>query len=150
MANLPAESNQSSKPTAYERTIRKLVKRGWTSGQIANKLAPHDPRKRKMIRSKVRAIIAKDPDLQALNGLAGVGVIHENVEAISEALVRRALRGRVDAIKLALEYSGHHNPRVKHDHTGDIKITVDIPRPALPKPVEGSAEEVTDAEVVED
>lgn len=64
---------------------------------------------------------------------------------ITDALIRRAAKGRPDAIKLAYEASGFHNPRVKHDHSGEINIKLDMPRP---KQVESG--EVVDAEVVED
>lgn len=62
------------------------------------------------------------------------------------ALNRRAHKGNVPAIKLHLEASGLHNPRVKHEHSGEIKVTMDIPRPTM----EQDAIDIPEADVVED
>jgi hypothetical protein len=64
--------------------------------------------------------------------------------SIAGALVRRASKGNVPAAKLAMEASGFHNPRVKHEHTGDIKVTIDnAPRPPVVE------DDVVDGTVVE-
>lgn len=65
----------------------------------------------------------------------------------SAALARRAGRGNVPAIKLVYEATGLHNPRVQHEHSGDITIHMDIPRPTFTQDVDSTA--VEDAEVVE-
>jgi hypothetical protein len=62
----------------------------------------------------------------------------------THALAGRAARGRPDAIKVLFEASGFHNPRVRHEHSGEIKIKLDMPRPAF-----GSDDEVVDADVVD-
>jgi hypothetical protein len=50
--------------------------------------------------------------------------------AAIKALNRKAAAGRVDGIKLVFESSGFYNPRVQHEHGGDIKITIrNAPRP---------------------
>ena len=61
----------------------------------------------------------------------------------TRALGQRAARGRPDAAKLLFEATGFHNPRVKHDHSGEIKIKLEIPRPAFES-------DVVDADVVDD
>lgn len=77
--------------------------------------------------------------------------------AMGEALAKRAKRGRVDAIRLALEVTGVHNPRVRHEHSGDISISLKMPRPAeVSNQTAGEAAQaleegnVVDAEVVEE
>jgi hypothetical protein len=62
---------------------------------------------------------------------------------VATAVGARAKRGRIDAAKLLMESTGFHNPRVKHEHSGDIKLTLNIPRPSF----DG---EVADADVVDD
>lgn len=80
------------------------------------------------------------------------GGITEAIPEITEALVRRATRGRPDAIKLALEIAGIHNPRVSHEHSGDITVTLaSVPRPEpVVNPNAQLEEPVVDAEVVEE
>jgi hypothetical protein len=56
--------------------------------------------------------------------------------------------GKPDAVKLVFEATGFYSPRVQHEHSGDINIKLQIPRPA--GEIEASAEDVTDADVVED
>lgn len=60
------------------------------------------------------------------------------------ALGSRARKGRPDAIKLLFEATGFHNPRVKHEHSGDIKISLSMPRPKF-----DADATVADAEVVD-
>lgn len=49
--------------------------------------------------------------------------------AAMNAAGKRAARGRMDAVKFLGEASGIHNPRVKHEHSGEVKIKLDMPRP---------------------
>ena len=88
---------------------------------------------------------------------AFAGGLMGELPAMGAALSRRAKRGRVDAIKLALEVTGVHNPRVKHEHSGDISISLNMPRPpvvennivgAPAQAVEDGT--IVDAEVVEE
>lgn len=47
-----------------------------------------------------------------------------------KAVNRKAAAGRVDAIKLVFESSGFHNPRIQHEHGGQVEITIrNAPRP---------------------
>lgn len=45
-----------------------------------------------------------------------------------KGLAKRASR-KTDAAKLTFEMTGLHNTKVKHEHSGDIKISLDVPRP---------------------
>lgn len=128
--------------------IRLLLKRGWDSGQIAQKLAPDNPRKQKSIRHQVRTLISADEEAQTYLSASAHGALIEALPSITDALIRRAQRGRPDAIKLAYEASGFHNPKVDHRHTGDVKLTVHMPRAPVaeldspPPAIEGTAVDV--------
>lgn len=66
-----------------------------------------------------------------------------------KAMIRRADKGNVMAAKLILEMAGVHNPRVKHEHKGDIKIKLEgLPRPVFERSGIDS-EPVVDAQVVD-
>jgi hypothetical protein len=75
-----------------------------------------------------------------------------NLPQATQALARRAGRGRPDAIKLAYEVTGFHNPKVQHEHSGDISISINsMSRPPKTETTTGQLEEpIVDAEVVED
>jgi hypothetical protein len=63
------------------------------------------------------------------------------------ALISRASKGNVPAIKLLMEAAGFYNPRVQHDHTGDIKIELKgLNRPGLTS----DEQPVVEATVVEE
>lgn len=68
------------------------------------------------------------------------------------ALNRKAAAGRVDAIKVLFEASGFYNPRIQHDHSGEIEITIrNAPRPERVKEEylgNHVIEAIIDAEVV--
>jgi hypothetical protein len=109
---------------------------------IARRLHPHDQRQRRLTYKRLRylalrdarvaAYIADDARLELLVGL----------KPAVRGLAGRAARGRPDAARVILEASGFHNPRVKHEHSGEIKIKLDIPRPTI----DG---DVVDADVVD-
>jgi hypothetical protein len=77
---------------------------------------------------------------QALRGelLLGLG------QAV-QGLIRQAARGYPPAVKLVFEASGFHNPKMTHDHTGEVVIRLDMPRP-----VATVDEPIPDADVVEE
>jgi len=91
----------------------------------------------------MRDIIITDPRIKASVVADAQLEIMLAMPMAARALGRKAGRGYENAIKLLFEASGFHNPRVRHEHSGDIKITLDIPRPNF------EAETVPDAEVVE-
>lgn len=65
------------------------------------------------------------------------------LKPVVRAMVRRGARGRMDAARIILEASGFHNPRVKHEHSGEVTIKLDMPRPKFEQ------DEIVDADVVE-
>jgi len=149
MASLPAVPEKSSpKRDKY----RKLMSKGYSARQIAKKLEPDNPRKQKVIRGEVHRIAATDEAVQKRVGEISKGSAIMALPMATEALIRRASRGRVDAIKLIYEATGFHNPRVQHEHSGDIKITMDLPRPGAQESLNpGKADvDISEADVVED
>ena len=119
--------------------------KGYDRYEIADKLAGNDERKRKVVLGQITRMIATDPEMQEFMGLQSKGEIIASLPAMSEALVRRATKGNVPAIKLAYEASGFHNPRHEVQHSGEIQINI---RMAERPPVVEDA--ITDATVVEE
>lgn len=141
---LPA-TQESTPPLA--RVIEQLARKGYGAAEVAKKLAPNNPRKQKNIRRQFRRIIGERPSIAYEQSLITKGVFLEEMEQAAEAVARRAKRGRVDAAKLMLEVTGLHNPRVKHEHSGDININLKgLTRP----PAVETEDSVVDADVVED
>jgi hypothetical protein len=118
----------------------------WTSNrtEIVERLSGGDPEKAKRWRQRLRTW-ANEPDFQQLIAQYVHGMQILDMGPIIRALTRRAEKGNIPAIKLAMESSGYYNPRVQHEHSGDISITIrNAPRPA---PTEDTA--IVDAEIVE-
>jgi len=81
-------------------------------------------------------------------GTAAHGMLKEGLLPAVAGLNRRAARGRVDAVKLLFESSKFHSPKMQHEHSGEVHIKLDLPRPT-PVLNEGEGEEIVDAEVVD-
>lgn len=88
-----------------------------------------------------------DPIFQSLIGEYSKGELILSMPSASGALGRRASKGNVPAIKLAMEATGFHNPRLEHHHSG--KIEIELKGVHRPPPVVDESEAITDAEVVE-
>jgi hypothetical protein len=157
MGKTPAKrrSNSPGKRTRAD-VIRSLLRKGWSGNEIACKLAPNDPKKRRVIRGQVARVVHDDEEFQGMVMGEARGTMIEGLPVATQALVKRAARGRPDAIKLLFEASGFHNPRVKHEHSGDISISLNMPRPApVDNQTAGEAQAledgtIIDAEVVEE
>lgn len=152
---LPTAPTQSSVPeelTDEELAFAECFARGMEPPKIARILCPgtgaKEKKERKALRKRLWKMVRQDPRIQHAIGERIQGHMLIGLGPAAEALMRRAAKGRPDAIKLLFEATGFHNPRVKHEHTGDIKVTLDMPRPArLPSSGE---DEIVDAEVVDD
>lgn len=105
-----------------------------------------DRGKRDYLYRKLRRIALNNP--LVAQGIAEEARLHLMVglPKASEALAARAGRGRPDAIKLMYEASGFHNPRVQHEHSGEIKVKLEMPRPKF----DADAGHVVDADVVDE
>lgn len=126
--------------------LAELVGKGRSPSEIAKAVFPDDPVKQKSMRSKVRRLVRTDQHFQQMVAQVAQGELVQGLGPATAALRRRAGRGNPTSIRLLLEATGFYNPRVKHEHSGDIKITLDLPRPPA---VDGKAEEIQDAEVVD-
>lgn len=145
VANLPTVTTGKPADVATQAQVDAIVAAlsvGLTPYQLAKKLHPHDRSSRRVAARRLEAIALNDDrvgeQLMAqvrFTMLAGLG-------PATRALVSRASSRNVQAIKLLYEATGVHNPRVKHEHSGEISIKFDIPRPTF----EGS---MADADVVE-
>lgn len=147
-----SNGNQSSlpikEPSEFQIGVARLIAAGKRPAEIAKLLEPEDKAARKRIRRKIWYMVRNEPII-----MADLVASEAKVEMVmglgpaTHALTRRAAKGRPDAIKLLYEASGFHNPRVKHEHSGDIKITLDsMPRPARVV----DEDDVVDAEVVDE
>jgi hypothetical protein len=149
MANLPATTHSETDLDPRQRfreNIADLLAEGWTIGRIASKMHPNDRRLAKNLRKRIRDMSYTDPKFAMEVAGRAKGQMLLDLNGTAAAVGARAKRGRVDAAKLLMESTGFHNPRIKHEHSGDIKLTLNIPRPSF----DGSAQDVTDAEVVEE
>lgn len=147
MASLPEKVDQSSKPepTEVHETIVDWLEQGKTLPELAKRLAKGDRRRANTLRRRFQRMVANDPLLQmAIYSRAKAGLVTA-VPGTVEAVRKRAQRGRMDAAKIVLEASGVHNPRVQHEHSGEISVKLDMPRPKFIE-----AEAVEDAEIVDE
>lgn len=136
-----------------------LLRKGMSPEQIACKLDASKGRRYRKVKGEVLRTVASDLEFQTEMAEQAQGMMIMGVPPVAEAVVRRGKRGRVDAAKLIFEASGFHNPKVKHEHSGDISINLNMPRPAAVEneTVEQAAlarseeaDDVVDATVVED
>jgi hypothetical protein len=109
--------------------IRTLIRKGWTAPEIAKKAAPDNLVRQRTIKRQVYRVMMDDPIWQAQQQAAGAAIASEAWPDAIEAVTRRAKRGRTDAAKLMGEVSGIHNPRIQHEHSGDINLKLVLPRP---------------------
>lgn len=151
VANPSTDLVQSSKADLKREKLHdgliEALNRGETPPQIAKRLSKGDPAKYKSIRKKVWRIIRSDAEFHRRLGERAKGQMVVDMLPAVNAVGKRAARGRMDAAKLLLEATGVHNPRIKHEHTGEIKVSLDLPRPKF---VEATvADDVVDAVVAE-
>ena len=151
VANSLDSSSQKSQYDLYMEKLADIVADGFSKGetgpQIAKRLAKGDKNLAAKYRKRIRALIYRNPDhLKEAVARQMQGDMLAGLPGTMTAVVKRAHRGRMDAAKVMLEASGFHNPRVKHEHSGDIKVTLDMPRPKFEQDVVASIE---DADVVE-
>lgn len=113
--------------------------------ELAEKMGRGNETKARKWRMKIRSWAAADPFFQQSLALATTAELNLGLPLTGRALVRRARKGYVPAIKLLFEASGFYRPTEKHEHSGEIKITVQ--GMARPPEVE---DQVVDATVVDD
>jgi hypothetical protein len=133
-------------PTKLHYVIVDALERGETLPEIARRFAKGDKVKARKNREKLRRMVRTDPLLQkALVERGGINLLTA-VPATTAAVAKRAGKGRMDAARVVMEASGVHNPRVRHEHSGEIKVSLDLPRPTFS---EGPTIDVGEAEVID-
>lgn len=144
--SLPAKVETTPQTLSrQEELILDALASGLTPAQIARKIAPDSAKKRKYWRQKLRRLVQQPLFQQALAADIKAELILGTGSSV-KALNRKARAGRVDAIKLAFEASGFHNPRTEVNHSGEVQITIK----GLPRPDRVEDEPtVVDAEVVD-
>lgn len=153
MAGLPARKQQSSpEPSKFQEKVAELVARGYQPAEIARLRFPgntdEDKRRRHLLRKKLWRAVRSDAIVHQRVAEIAKAHLVMGVAPASQRLAKRSKRlGKSQDVKLLYEASGFHNSRVQHEHSGDIKITLDIPRPTR---LSIEDDEVVDAEVVEE
>lgn len=126
---------------------------GKTAPQIARRLAKGDRKKAQQIRAKLRRWACQPEFRQAIFDVANGNMILALPGVTDAALTRAALYGKPDSVKLVWEATGFHNPKVSHEHSGDIQLHINIPRPERTQDTLGPGkdpESYVDADVVEE
>lgn len=153
VANLPARQNQSSSPTKDDKTreaVADALAKGLSPPEIAKRIAPDDKKRRAYWRKRIWKMVRSDALFHAKLAEYAQGELALGLLPATQRLTKRAARlGKPPEVKLVYEASGFHNSRIQHEHTGDIKVTLDMPRPkSVTSDPEG--EEIIDAEVVDE
>lgn len=156
MAGSPSKLKQSSELSPKDQLARRvglLVASGVPHTAIARQLGGGDPLRTQQWRTKIRRMAATNPHCQAaisegVQGTAWLGLI-----AANNAMVARAGRGRMDAVKFLFALTGVYSEKQQVEHSGGIELNLNIGRPA---PVTDRTkrmdleEGIVDAEVVEE
>lgn len=131
----------------FHDALIEALDRGMKPPDIAKALAKGDKAKAKRLRQRIWKTIRSDAEFHRRLGERAKGQMVVDMLPAVNAVGKRAARGRMDAAKLLLEATGVHNPRIKHEHTGEIKVSLDLPRPDF---VEATVvEDITDAVAAE-
>lgn len=147
MAGLPVQVDSQTLPQERIEALAEQLAMGYHPRDIARRLHPHNPREMRKARRRIEQAIKSDPRLYA-NVLDHVRTdIMSGVGPAVRGLIKRAKSGNPQASRLILEIAGVHNPRVKHEHQGDIKIKLEgLPRPKFERA--SIDDEIVDADVV--
>lgn len=152
MASLPEPKKEPSNRLAPKEPraekIRKLFLKGYTSEDIARKLAKGDKRKYRVIKTQCALVWERFEDAQQALAARARMELGEALPDVAKGVSRRAKTGRAQEAKLVFEASGFHNPKVNHDHSGEISVKLDMPRPALVETTDQG--DIVDAEVLDD
>lgn len=140
----PAEA-AASPEDKFRSVIADLLIRGHTPGQIAKALHPDDDRARRTKRQKIKRMLLNDPKLSDEIGVRGRAKLMLRLGPVLDGLLTKAEGGNPIAAKLVLEASGFHNPKMQHEHSGEVAISLNIPRP----PVDKDRELETQGDVIE-
>ena len=145
-ANLPARRTSNSLSDGQLEGLIDRLADGQHPRDIAKSLAPGEYRKQRRIRRRLeRAMLMDGRVAEGIGAQARVSAM-VGLGPAMRRLAKRAQAGHFPSTRLLLEITGYYNPKTTHEHHGEIKISVDIPRPDF---TDGSEAEVVDADVVE-
>lgn len=133
MAHTPTKSasgsvREAKKKKKFEAKVLELLSEGLRPPEIAKVLAKGDRQKAKRFRLRIWRMVRSDAQFQRRILERGQAEAVVGVVPASRGLAKRASR-KTDAAKLLFEMTGLHNTKVKHEHSGEISIKLDIPRP---------------------
>lgn len=143
-----ALSSTKKKTELSETAIEALVEacaKGQSPYTVAKKIHPDDRVARQRLRRRIIRAMSRDPRIAQQIGEHAKAEMLVGLIPAAQKLASRATR-RTDATKLLFETTGFHNPRVQHEHSGDIKVSLSMPRPTF----EQDAIDVPEADVVEE
>lgn len=145
-----SKSSLSPEEERWQEAVSSALASGHSIATIANKLARGDRQRYYYNYGKVRRLAQRDAIFQAkIQQKIKAEALIESGSATKGA-IRRAKRGRMDAVKFVLGMAGVYNEKVSHEHGGSIEINVSIPRPPPVEDRLGIEEPIVDADVVED
>jgi hypothetical protein len=114
--------------------------------ELAKKLGKGNPKVAARWRKRYQRW-KRDPDFAELIAAQVNGNLVLGLPRATNALIRRAAKGNVPAIKLLMESSGFWSPRHVEEHTGEVAITLrGLSRP----PAVVDEDTVIEGDVVED
>lgn len=117
------------------------------AAKLLNKKSGKTKHNAKLWQRRWQKWMQDDEDFQSIVGQMCLSELRSAMPANVAALNRRAAKGNVPAIKLAMEAAGFYSPRTTHEHVGEIAITLK----GLTRPPDVVDEDtVVDANVVED
>lgn len=151
MAHLPERLKQST-PAVLKAKEVLAFELAWEEDRDSaiEKLSKGDLASKKRWRRRL-VIWAQDEDFQQMYGSAIKAIQMLDLGPAVRALGRRAARGNIPAIKLALEASGFYNPRMEHHHSGKIEVELKgVQRAPLVVDESEADGNVVDATVVEE
>jgi hypothetical protein len=149
MAGLPATKDQSTpspreqKTLAQQAVVAGLLAQGIRHTEIAKRLGRGDKEKIRYWRKRIRNWAYDSDRFQQMVAREAKGELTLGLGKATQGLIRRAGAGRPDAVKLLFEAQGFHNPKMQHEHSGDISIRLELPRPTPPKAIDSEATEVS-------
>lgn len=146
-------TNSKDQLTVVQLRCARMMARGTALRVIAKKLAdyivPDEPDRQKQLkkaRARIRSWARTQKFRDAIYEEALIRVDQKTGE-IMDGVVEKAVAGRVDAARLALEITGRHSPHTEIQPAQVNVVFSGIPRPASPKQIADGEVIDADAEV---
>lgn len=129
LPSAPAQKALSPREERWQEAVAEALIAGKTPAQIARRLSKGDMKRYHYVYGKIRRLTRRDSIFQArmLEMARGNALCHLGPSVAG--LGRKASYGRPDAVKLLWAMTGLYNDKVSHEHSGDIQLHINIPRP---------------------